>query len=225
MAENPESESLFREVLEIIGGLSLPLLVPSIMFLTDSTTTQRTVTQRTTTQIQWPPDGTRNESVIYQLRALTAQALQGLHLPVEMTQGEPVIVRLVVSKAGQITNSPVVKIDLVGDGFTIISQTPAEQYVGAGNTQWSWLITPESAGNRSLTVNVIAIVNVPGYSEKPQVLRTYTHRTLVVRNMRYIVNRFTRAHWQWLAGSLLLPGVLWVFPRLRRRHRQRAGFV
>jgi hypothetical protein len=115
----------------------------------------------------------------------------------------------------------VMKLELVGDpdafGITRIA-SPVQAVVESRHTRWIWTVRAKRAGSYPLLLR--ASVRIP-VSERGKDathdIVVYTAKVHVRVSPWRLVRDFTGANWQWLAGTLLIPGVAWV---IRGRRRQ-----
>jgi hypothetical protein len=120
--------------------------------------------------------------------------------------------------------SRVVAVSLAGDGFQISPSTNDRQVIlDDGATSWTFDVLPIAAGKKVLTLRVDAMLTVPGHPG--EVAHTErTERSIVVDVDRLYESRtFVAANWQWLAGSLALPGVGWIGATVARGSRRKRG--
>jgi hypothetical protein len=115
----------------------------------------------------------------------------------------------------------VMKLELVGDpeafGITRIA-SPVQAVVESRHTRWIWTVRAKRAGSHPLVLRASVRIPVPEHGkDATHDIVVYTAKVRVLVSPWRLVRDFTGANWQWLAGTLLIPGVAWV---IRGRRRQ-----
>jgi hypothetical protein len=120
----------------------------------------------------------------------------------------------------------VMKLELVGDpeafGITRIA-SPVQAVVESQHTRWIWTVRAKRAGSHPLVLRASVRIPVPERGkDATHDIVVYTAKVRVLVSPWRLVRDFTGANWQWLAGTLLIPGVAWVI-RGRRRQTEPAA--
>ena len=115
---------------------------------------------------------------------------------------------------------PLMKLELVGDpdcfGITRIS-SPIQSVVDTQYTRWVWTVRAKKTGSYPLLLRVSVRVAIPNRgNDATQDIVVYTAKVRVRVSPWRVARDFAGANWQWLVGTLLIPGVAWVI-RGRRR--------
>ncbi len=106
--------------------------------------------------------------------------------------------------------SPKMKVVLRGDSFKITSLNSEEQVVLDGKrTKWSWEVTPEKAGERTLKLTVVAVIVLKGYTDSRYDYPIEEVTVQVAVNPAKSIMDFLKKYWHWLVGLLLGSGLLW----------------
>ena len=108
--------------------------------------------------------------------------------------------------------SPLVSAELIGNDFVIEPPGPIDQLVGSeGFTQWSWYVSPKSAGEHLLGLRVSLRIKLDGQAEERKQATFISHRVQVRPNLARSILDFATQHAQWLATGIVIPllGFAW----------------
>jgi hypothetical protein len=130
--------------------------------------------------------------------------------------------------------SPLVSAELIGDDFVIEPPGPIDQVVGSdGFTQWTWFVSPRSAGEQLLGLRVSLRIKLEGQAEERKQATFIAHTIQVRPNLARSVWEFVTQHAEWLATGIVIPllGLAWhtwrqraqVTPAAPARRRSTAG--
>lgn len=116
-------------------------------------------------------------------------------------------------------------LDSSPDDFTIRRIGEEKKIIKAPYTEWSWEVTPLSAGDKTLVVSVYAELMLPNGDKEPYEAFTGSAVIHVHTHPSYVVGKFLKENWQWLLGSPIVLGlVAWLWTRLRKEKPRQAGF-
>ena len=112
--------------------------------------------------------------------------------------------------------STVMSARLTGTEFDILPLTAEEKVRTSDDLylSWVWEVTPQKAGEQTLTLYLSVVVNADGMGDK-------THTTDEIRvvqveaNPFYSVKQFFGTNWEWVATGLLFPALGWAWRRFR----------
>jgi hypothetical protein len=110
------------------------------------------------------------------------------------------------------------KATLKGDAFEIEPLSDEEQLVGETSfTQWEWLITPQSSGDRSLFLTVAVRIRIEGAGQEIKSFPVFERQIDVRVDFWFAARQFLSANWQWLVTTAIGSGLVgWLFQRRRR---------
>jgi type II secretory pathway pseudopilin PulG len=145
--------------------------------------------------------------------ALVSASMDGEQLTAElrhrMATDDPAVVE-------GIRIAPQMELHLTGDAFKIDRITPERQPVGrSGAVEWSWSVTPLEAGTQKLYLSVDAVVSIRG-QDATRAIRVLEQPIEVQITNVETVESFVEANWQWIAGTILIPLVVWAWNRKKR---------
>jgi hypothetical protein len=102
---------------------------------------------------------------------------------------------------------------LTGDELAITAMSSERQDARTfGATAWSWRITPNGSGDQS------AYVSIEAKRADGKVISTIVPLQLEVKeDWAHSVSRFLASSWQWIAGSLVIPGLIFLWGRIVRK--------
>jgi hypothetical protein len=112
-----------------------------------------------------------------------------------------------------------VKADLTGDGFTIArigGDDGSRVLADASSASWSWQVTPQASGPRTLYLSLY--VRVKGPDGSPVDVRTFRQDVTVAVNPSYTIVDFLKTWWP--ASGLTIPvvlGAVWLWLKKGRR--------
>jgi hypothetical protein len=111
-----------------------------------------------------------------------------------------------------ITVSQYMKVVLEGKNFeTKIQGGEEAKTVEPGKpTIWTFWVTPKKSGRQTLILTVFITYIVEGLPMHTDV-KVYEYDVSVKVNPPYTVMKFLMGNWQWMAGTILIPIVLWLF--------------
>lgn len=112
-----------------------------------------------------------------------------------------------------VTVGTIMKANLAGPAFEIVSLTEEEQIVTPNRvTEWAWDISPTKSGDQQLTLNLSVLVRAEGIGEKT--FATSESRTVSVKiNPRLAIASFIAEYWQWLATAIVVPVGTWAWKK------------
>lgn len=107
--------------------------------------------------------------------------------------------------------SNIVKSELIGSKFDIVSLLPLEQAISKYNiNKWGWSVSPKSDGNLPLYL-VVSSVIFKEHSPYPVVVRSYNKIVFVSVPRSEKVKRFMTENWQWFLSTLIIPLFFFLF--------------
>ena len=116
--------------------------------------------------------------------------------------------------------SPFMKVSLQGDNFHIDSYSDEEQPLVETSdrkfAQWQWDVTPSKSGTQLLVLSAKAVIKIPN---NPDVYYDYPvlERQIHVKiNPGYSIASFMKQYWQWLATTIIIPLIIWLYNRRRK---------
>jgi hypothetical protein len=97
--------------------------------------------------------------------------------------------------------------------FEIVADNSAVQLVENGETytEWSWNVTPIRTGSSQLKV-VVSIIRDGNKKDT-----VYEDSVLIEKDLPVQVEHFWEKYWQWLIGTFILPFVLWLWKRNKKK--------
>lgn len=104
--------------------------------------------------------------------------------------------------------------------FSINPLNTEEQFVDdTTNTIWLWNIVPLRSGENDLllraTVNVITDLG-----ETPRDIPIFEKKVTVQASPFKATNQFFQDNWQWIAGTILIPLLLWGYKRIKTKKKK-----
>jgi hypothetical protein len=161
----------------------------------------------------------------------------------EMDQGqaETVSVRISPNKSAEIGKGfkhgppvlqeirvgPLMKAKLHGasDDFAVSLIGEEKKIITAPYTEWTWEVTPLTAGDKTLMVSVYAELMLPNGDKEPYEAFTGSAAIRVHIKPTYVIGRFVKENWQWLLGSPIVLGLIgWLWVQVRKEKKREAGF-
>jgi hypothetical protein len=123
----------------------------------------------------------------------------------------------------QLQVAPLMEAQLEGSAFSISALTPARQPVSRSSpTEWRWDVKANQTGRQTLHLTINAIVTIDG-ERFARSLRVLNRDIVVEITPLQQAGRFITGNWQWLAGTIVIPLMMWVWAsrgRSRRTHRK-----
>jgi hypothetical protein len=118
--------------------------------------------------------------------------------------------------------APVMEAQIVGaPAFEVTPLSPPSQAVsGAVPTEWRWDVRANEAGTRTLHLTITAILMVAG-ERFPRSLNVVDRDIEVEISAAQQAGRFVQTNWQWLAGTIIIPFVVWFWNRSEREATER----
>lgn len=109
---------------------------------------------------------------------------------------------------------------LKGDGFEISGPNDEIKAVGASSiTEWKWNIKALKPNTQKITVTLYAHINL-GNTSSPYRIDVFEQNIDVeVSILGYIVN-FYNKYWEFIWGTILIPLLIWLFNKIRRRNNK-----
>jgi hypothetical protein len=101
-------------------------------------------------------------------------------------------------------------VKLIGDDVTATALTPEHQPTKPFNASvWSWSIKPSASGERSAYLSIEA-----KRADGNVISSVVPLRFIVQENIVQAINRFVSANWQWIAGTLVIPGLVFLLSKI-----------
>jgi len=155
----------------------------------------------------------------------TMRVGQKERVEVRITQGmtETLVVETVRGRGApvveQIPVSTFMKVRLTGDAFAIIPLSSEEQVViGDSYTEWMWDVTPQRAGERTLTLLVTARVLLAGFPAEQRDLKIIERPIKVAVNPIWAGQDFVRENKAVLISAIFIPLVTAIGVRLWKKY-------
>src|SRR3954469_15915583 len=115
--------------------------------------------------------------------------------------------------------------DTAPEDFTIRRIGEEKKIITAPYTEWTWEVTPLTAGDKTLLVSVYAELMLPNGDKEPYEAFTGSAVIHVHTKATYVIGKFVKENWQWLLGSPLLLGLVgWLWTRGGKKKKRDAGF-
>jgi hypothetical protein len=120
--------------------------------------------------------------------------------------------------------APLMEAQLEGaPGFEVTPLTPVRQPVSrAAPTEWRWTVRANEAGRQTLHLTINAIVTVDG-ERFPRSLNVLNREIEVDITASQRAGMFVEANWQWLAGTIVIPLLLFWWTNRKGRGGKREG--
>jgi hypothetical protein len=119
----------------------------------------------------------------------------------------------------QLQVAPLMEVQLEGSAFTVSALTPARQPVSRSSpTEWRWDVKANQTGRQTLHLTINAIVTVDG-ERFARSLRVLNRDIVVEITPLQRAGRFITGNWQWLAGTVIIPFVMWAWASRSRSRR------
>jgi hypothetical protein len=120
--------------------------------------------------------------------------------------------------------APLMEAQLEGaPGFEVTPLTPVRQPVSrAAPTEWRWNVRANEAGRQTLHLTLNAIVTVDG-ERFPRSLNVLNREIEVDITALQRAGMFVEANWQWLAGTIVIPLLLFWWTNRKGRGAKREG--
>ena len=116
-------------------------------------------------------------------------------------------------------------LDSSPDDFTIRRIGEEKKIIKAPYTEWTWEVTPLTAGDKTMVVSIYAELMLPNGDHEPYEAFTGSALIHVHTKPSYVIGKFVRENWQWLLGSPILLGLVgWLWARVRKEKKRDAGF-
>lgn len=127
----------------------------------------------------------------------------------------------------EIRVGPLMKATLHGasDDFAVSLIGEEKKIITAPYTEWTWEVTPLTAGDKTLKVSVYAELMLPNGDKEPYEAFTGSAVIRVHTKPTYVIGRFVKENWQWLLGGSPLAVLAgWLGARVWKKKRREAGF-
>jgi hypothetical protein len=109
--------------------------------------------------------------------------------------------------------SKIVVAKIVAPNFTVTPITAEEQILSNETTEWLWSLEPKSSGKHEVNVSITAVIEVGDKSAKHHI-KTFDSTVNVVITATQLLSDWLTKYWQWLATTLLLPGIVWTWKKI-----------
>jgi hypothetical protein len=111
-------------------------------------------------------------------------------------------------------------VKLIGDAFHITAYDEDEQGVtDDGYTQWEFDITPQETGVHELYVKAGVLYHLPSLGNTRKFFPSYEKKIRVEISSWKLVAGFVSNRWEFLVSTILLPGAIWGYSKVRRRRK------
>jgi len=121
--------------------------------------------------------------------------------------------------------SQVMRAELTGDTFKITALGPPEQLIHDGRFEWNWKLKPLKSGDHELQLVTSLLVPVPDMGTKQSVLHSEYRHVRVHVSPVFVLGQFLTEYWQWIASSVAIPLLAWVWKKQREGKRApKVGF-
>lgn len=119
-----------------------------------------------------------------------------------------------VEKEIRIAHKMEAKLIDIDKAFEIVIGNTADQSIEMNKsfTRWLWYVTPKKIGQHELRLIVVIkekelIKDIPIYEDK----------VYVKTSIGYQTESFFEAYWQWLIGTFILPFLVWLYNKKRKK--------
>lgn len=114
--------------------------------------------------------------------------------------------------------APLMEAELEGaPAFEITTLTPSRQPVSrAAPTEWRWNVRAAQTGTHALHLTINAVILIAGESY-PRSLDVLNRNIEVNITATQRVGMFIASNWQWLAGTVAIPLIAWLWGQRRKR--------
>lgn len=188
-----------------------------------------------TTQLTSPNTNLSERNLIQTaLAALTPGS--ALHnIPTEMYVGQPELIEVRITddlqrtltsdltgrgqpQTATISVSTYMTVALTGneDAFKIKQQHLNSTQIVMGTTEWSWIITPLKSGTHLLQLQVFAKITL-GDEQQEKNVSVLKREIHVKTTITHTLQMFITSYWQWIATTLAIPLVGWLWNKYRSR--------
>jgi len=168
-----------------------------------------------------------------ELREWLAHGAAAFNPKDEMKQGEEETIALRISEdpadsqlrndmpGGKATHrwpqdvSKVMRAELTGDTFKITQLGPPEQLIHDGRFEWNWKVNPLKSGDHELQLVTSIVVPVPSMGTQQSVIHSEYRHVRVHVSPVFVMGHFVAAYWQWIASSIAIPLLGWVWKKQR----------
>lgn len=180
---------------------------------------------------------------VLELREWLAHGAAAFNPKDEMKQGEEETIALRISAdpadsqlrtdmpGGKATHhwpqdvSKVMRAELTGDTFKITQLGPAEQLLHDRRFEWNWKVNPLKSGDHELQLVTSIVVPVPSMGTQQSVIHSEYRHVRVHVSPVFVMGHFLAAYWQWIASSIAIPLLGWVWKKQREgRRTPKVGF-
>jgi hypothetical protein len=106
-----------------------------------------------------------------------------------------------------------------GDAFEVDSlEKKEDQFVGADRfTDWNYEITPLKSGEQELDLSVGTRIKLPMGGEEVRFYPLYERKVRVTVSLWYSTTHFFGDHWEWIAGTVLIPLLVWAWSNRKNK--------
>jgi hypothetical protein len=106
-----------------------------------------------------------------------------------------------------------------GDAFQVESlEKKEDQFVGADRfTDWNYDVTPSKSGEQELDLAVGVRIKLPTGGEEVRFYPLYERKVKVSVSVWYSTTHFVSDHWEWIAGTVLIPLLVWAWNNRKKK--------
>lgn len=109
-----------------------------------------------------------------------------------------------------------------GHPFDIISLNEAEQVVTNNKiTEWAFDVTPRESGKQKLQLIITVRIKLPGMEDEKKDHPVIEKTIHVKVNAWRSTNKFIKNNWQWLAVTIIIPLILFVWRYYRNKSKSK----
>lgn len=112
----------------------------------------------------------------------------------------------------KINVSKVLSATLTAPEFKVEKITPETQVLHtAESTEWRWRLKPNTTGDHTINLSIVAIVKIDGEKQGESHIKTFDQTVTINIKPGQVLSNWLEKYWQWLVSTLLLPLGLWIY--------------